>query len=125
MISTPFVIDEQNAAVESSPEERCQWRTLTSADRAPSRGLTSGVAEIEPGGGLALHRHAPHEVYYILDGHGVVTLGDQEHVVGPGAAVYIPGDTPHAFRNAGTTLLRFFWVFPTDSYGDVEYVMLD
>jgi mannose-6-phosphate isomerase-like protein (cupin superfamily) len=86
--------------------------------------LTSGVAEIELGGALVLHRHAPPEVYYILDGTRVVTLGEEARDVGPGAPVFIPGDTVHGFKNTGKSVLRFFYVFPVDSYCDVEYIML-
>ena len=63
------------------------WRTLTSADRTPTRALTTGVCEIAPGGELLLHRHAPLELYYFLEGTGVVTLGATERAVKPGSTV--------------------------------------
>jgi mannose-6-phosphate isomerase-like protein (cupin superfamily) len=125
MTPSPFVVEEMSVEVEHSRREGVSWRTLTSADRTPSDALTSGICEIQPGGTLALHRHAPAEVYYILDGTGIVTLSEHGRAVGPGATIFIPGGTPHAFRNTGRSVLRFFYVFPVDSYGDVEYVMLD
>jgi quercetin dioxygenase-like cupin family protein len=124
MPNRPFVIEDSSVELESDPADGISWRTLTSADRRPSAELTSGVAYIEPGGMLPLHRHSQTEIYYVIEGQGEVTLDGEQQAVGPGAMVYIPGDTPHAFRNAGTATLRFFYVFPTDSYTDVEYVML-
>jgi hypothetical protein len=41
-----------------------------------------------------------HEGFYILDGEITYTIGpdDQQIVAGPGAAIWIPPATPHAFR---------------------------
>jgi len=124
MPGTPFVIEERSAEVESGEDRGVTWRTLTSADRTPTAELTTGVCEIEPGCELPLHRHPPLELYYFLEGAGVVTLGAVEHPVRPGSTISIPGDTPHAIRNTGSTPLKLFYVFPVASFGDVEYTML-
>lgn len=126
MASQPFVVAEHSVPVERDYDDdpRVTWRTLTSADRTPTRQLTSGVCEIEPGGMLGLHRHPPLELYYFLEGTGVVTLGAQDVPVSAGVTISIPGNTPHAIRNTGATPLRLFYVFPVDSYADVTYTML-
>jgi oxalate decarboxylase/phosphoglucose isomerase-like protein (cupin superfamily) len=36
-------------------------------------------------------------------------------------AVFIPGDAEHGIRNSGAIVLRFVYVFPTNSFADVEY----
>ena len=127
MSSQPFVVEEQSVPLERDYENdpRVTWRTLTSSDRTPTRELTSGVCEIEPGGVLGLHRHPPLELYYFLAGSGVVTLGAEDHPVSAGVTISIPGNTPHSIRNTGSTPLRLFYVFPVDSYSDVRYTMLD
>lgn len=110
------------------PEETWEgivtWRTLVSADRTPSAGLTVGVAEIAPGASDdgARHFHADHEVYYVVAGTGVVHLDGQEHPVEAGSVVFIPGGTPHFARNTGDETLRLLYTFPTDRYDDVAYV---
>lgn len=101
---------------------RVRWRTLFSGDLTPTEGLTAGVAEIEPGDALKVHRHLPAELYYILAGAGVVTIGEEAWVAPAGTAVYIPGNALHGIRNEGDTLLRFFYAFAVDSFADVEYV---
>lgn len=121
----PMVIEERSVEIESGDDRGVTWRTLTSADRMPTRQLTSGVCEIAPDGELALHRHPPLELYYFLEGSGTVTLGSVDHAVQKGSTVYIPGDTPHRIRNNGTEPLRLFYVFPVDSFSEVEYTMLD
>jgi quercetin dioxygenase-like cupin family protein len=125
MLPQPVVVEEGKVEVERGEERGVTWRTLTSADRTRTWGLTTGVCEIEPGGELGLHTHPPLEVYYFLEGTGVVTLGSQDHAVRPGSTVYIPGGLPHRIYNDGTTRLKLFYVFPVDSYSTVEYTMLD
>jgi mannose-6-phosphate isomerase-like protein (cupin superfamily) len=125
MTSQPVVVEELSVGIESGDDPGVTWRTLTSGDRTPTQALTTGVCEIAPGGELLYHRHAPLELYYFLEGTGVVTLGASERAVQPGSTVYIPGDTPHGIRNTGTVPLKLFYVFPVDSFGEVEYVMLD
>ncbi len=125
MESRPVVIEENSVEIETGEDRGVAWRTLTSADRMPTRELTSGVCEIVPGGELALHCHPPLELYYFLEGTGVVTLGRTDHAVRAGSTIYIPGGTPHRIQNNGTTLLKLFYVFPVDSFSEVEYTMLD
>jgi quercetin dioxygenase-like cupin family protein len=125
MGSQPFVIEEASVAVESGEDRGVTWRTLTSADRMRTQALTSGVCEVEPGCELPLHTHPPLEVYYFLEGTGVVTLGTRHHPVQKGSTVYIPGGTPHRIANTGSSVLKLFYVFPIDSYSQVEYTMLE
>jgi mannose-6-phosphate isomerase-like protein (cupin superfamily) len=61
-----------------------------------------------PGGGPpVMHRHAPGEVYYVLDGQFTFYVGDPGGVVrritaGSGDVVPLVGMTPHTVRNEGT-----------------------
>ena len=79
-----------------------QWRTLLSADRTPTEALTMGVAELAPGTAHdpPPHRHAQPEAYYVLEGEGVVTISGEEHRVGAGSAVFIPGGAVHCVLNS-------------------------
>ena len=98
------------------------WWTLVSGDRRPSAHLTAGVCEIVPGvDGLERHRHRPAEVYHFLSGSAVVTIGDEDHLAGPGTTRYIPGYEWHAIRPVGDQPVRLFYCFPTDSFADVMY----
>ena len=108
-------------AVESGDDVGVTWRTLTSADRTATCMLTSGVCEIVPGGVLDLHRDAPLELYYFLEGTGIVTLGESERGVGPGTAIWISGNTPHGIRNDSASLLKRLYGFPVDAFSNVEY----
>jgi len=102
---------------------RVRWRTLLSADRTPTVSLTVGIAEIEPGEATEFrpHQHAQPEVYYILSGHGVVRIAHREYPVRPGSAIFVPGDALHGALNTGSELLRLLYVFPADSFDQIEY----
>jgi len=84
--------------------------------------FTGGVAELEAGGWLGLHRHEPSEVYYVLSGEGTVSVDGRQHQVQPGCAVHIPGGSEHGIRNTGSDRLRFFYVFAVASFDEIEYV---
>ncbi len=60
-----------------------------------------------PGGGPPPHFHvAEDEWWYVLDGQAEFLEGGKWTAVGPGGAVFMPANTTHTFRNAGTTPLR-------------------
>jgi quercetin dioxygenase-like cupin family protein len=87
-----------------------RW-VISEEDRAPN--FYMRVFEIAPGGFSPLHRHAwEHEVYF-LTGEGEVVSEDGSKTVGPGTAVFVPGDELHQFKNRGEQLLRFICVIPS------------
>ena len=112
---------ESRADPELRAKSPTRWRLLVGAEQTPSRGLTVGVAEIPPGGSLILHHHAPEEVYYFLEGEGRTEIDDLSTPVGPGTTLFIPPNAKHRTTNTGTIPLRFVWIFPTDSFQEIEY----
>lgn len=97
-----------------------RWRTLFCADRTPTAGVVMGVAEFAPGGTLLPHRHAPAEVYFGLAGQAVVTVDGVAQPMGPGTALFVPGDAEHG-TVAGPDGFRLLYVFPLDRFSQVEY----
>jgi len=108
---------------EGSGSAAVRWRTLLSADRTPSEALTMGIAEIEPGDARDLrpHRHLHPEAYYVVAGTGIVTISGKTVPIRAGSAIFIPGSEIHGALNTGAEMLRILYVFPTDSFEQVEY----
>jgi quercetin dioxygenase-like cupin family protein len=79
--------------------------------------ITLIVEVIAPGDRIPLHTHPINEVIAILEGTPEVTLGENTREVGPGAIVFIPADTPHGTRNAGTSPVRLHAMFPSEEIG--------
>ena len=117
-----FVVHETECPVEGPEPERVQWRTLMSGDRTPSEALTLGVAELPPGAPAAPpHQHAQPEAYYVLAGEGSVEIDGAVHPLRPGSAVFLPGNARHVAWNTGDETLRILYVFPSDSFSEVQY----
>lgn len=123
LAAMPVVANADHAPLEGGEDPAfgtLRWRTLFSADRTATSGMTMGVAEFGPGGTLLPHRHGPAEIYYGLSGRGTVTVDGVAHDLTPGVALFIPAEAEHG-TVAGDAGLRFLYVFPRDSFAEVEY----
>jgi len=69
-------------------------------------GVSLMLAELQPGEGPALHRHAYDEAFTIAEGRAAFTIDGAVVEAGPGQVVLVPAGVPHAFVNAGTEVLR-------------------
>ena len=99
------------------------WQTLISGDRTPTSRLTLGIAELPAGAGHhdPSHRHEPPEVYFILDGEGLVEIDGTATPIAAQTVVFVPSMAAHRVVNTGSTPLRLLYGFPIDSFGDVVY----
>jgi quercetin dioxygenase-like cupin family protein len=76
-----------------------------------------------PGGGPpALHRHAPTEVYRVLEGEFAFYLGDERTIARAGAVVHIAGGREHTIRNESSRPARAYVTF-LDGAEDMEGFM--
>ncbi|KPI39156.1 uncharacterized protein AB675_4640 [Cyphellophora attinorum] len=100
------------------------WKTLISSPKTSTESLTVGIATCPPKrGSLPRHRHAQAECYHIISGKGVVVIDGEEHSVGAGSVVYIPGLAGHSVRNEHPVEeLKWFYVFNANSFADIKYV---
>lgn len=90
---------------------RPEWITsylLASPRTCGAEFLTSPLAVLQPGGEQRIHSHRPEQVYFILEGSGLMTVGDETQRVGPGDCVFIPSAQPHGLKNDGRVTLRYF-----------------
>ena len=56
-------------------------------------------ASLEPGKTIETHIDPYEEIYYILEGEGVMTVGDDERRVKKGDAIWIPVGKKHSLVN--------------------------
>jgi quercetin dioxygenase-like cupin family protein len=57
------------------------------------------MEEVEPMADTPLHVHSREdELFYIVEGEHIITLGEREHRLGPGEAIFCPRGIPHAQR---------------------------
>ena len=94
---------------------------LASPRTANAEHLTTTLAVIQPGGEQRIHSHGPEQVYFILEGSGLMTVGGETQRVGPGDCVFIPSCQPHGLKNDGQATLRYFSAAaPTYEPGHLE-----
>ena len=98
-----------------------RWKFLIDSDYTKSSGLSLGFAEIDPGGDLILHYHSPDEIYVVTDGVGTLNKSGELEQIKKGDVVFINGNEKHGLKNNGKEVLKFYWIFPTDSFSEVEY----
>ncbi len=82
------------------------------------------LAEATVKRGQQTHLHQHHyseELYYIMNGKGLMKLGDDQFEVTAGDTVCIPPGTPHCIKNIGTDALRILCMCsPAYSHNDTE-----
>ena len=81
---------------------------LASPRTSSAEYLTTTLAVIQPGGEQRIHCHLPEQVYFILEGRGLMTVAGETQRVGPGDCVFIPSGQPHGLKNDGDITLRYF-----------------
>lgn len=73
---------------------------------------------LEPGQALKKHITPVDVVFYVLEGRGVVEIGDEKQEVGPDTLIDSPARIPHCWYNESEAVLRFLVVKvprPTES----------
>lgn len=99
------------------------FKTLLSSSRTPTNALTAGIAVCAKGGGsLNAHSHPQAEMYFFLEGEGVIELDGVQSAVSQGSMIYIPGNAQHSVVNhSEVSDLRWLYVYATDDFSDIQY----
>ena len=68
-----------------------------------------------PGQAQAAHDHADQDkFYFVLEGEGVFTVGEETRTAGPGLAVWAPAGVEHGVANRGMRrLVRLVGIAPS------------
>ncbi|HIE09412.1 MAG TPA: cupin domain-containing protein [Armatimonadetes bacterium] len=86
-------------------------REIASPRNSSLKNTSLAEATVPPGMRTKRHYHkASEEVYYILEGRGVMWLEGEEREVGPGDAVVIPPGRSHQIFNPGPGDLVFLCI---------------
>jgi mannose-6-phosphate isomerase-like protein (cupin superfamily) len=114
-----IIINRQRAAIIKTPHgseiRPLIDRTTTSIERC------SLAEEVLPvGAKVGRHYHLEtEEVYYIVQGAGRMTVGDEVKEVAAGDAIFIPRGAAHQLENTGQTAMTILLVCgPAYSYED-------
>lgn len=83
-------------------------RELLAHRNSAIRNQSLAEARLPIGGATTPHHHeVTEEIYYILEGAGLMTIEGEQRVVQPGDAIAIPPGAIHTILNNGECVLKF------------------
>jgi quercetin dioxygenase-like cupin family protein len=83
-------------------------KALVGPENSGSRRMDFRISRYAPNAYVQEHTHKVQEqVYYVLEGEGLLTLGKEKHLMRPHHYVYVPPGVPHSFTNTGLAGLVF------------------
>jgi mannose-6-phosphate isomerase-like protein (cupin superfamily) len=84
-------------------------KVLVSDKTAGARDLDFRISSYEPAAHVQCHVHeAKQQIYYFLEGEGLLEFGDKKQIVRPKSFIFIPPGVPHGLHNTGVGNLVFF-----------------
>ncbi|MCH8012423.1 MAG: cupin domain-containing protein [Candidatus Marinimicrobia bacterium] len=101
-----IILNKANAPRYVRPEDITSY--LLTSKLTGSEHLTTTLVEISSGGMQRIHNHVPEQIYYILEGSGLMTVGNETARVEPGDCIFIPSQALHGLKNKGEITLRYF-----------------
>ncbi len=101
-----------------------QIRELLNAGNSELKNGSLAEATLAPGQCTAPHFHPrAEEIYFVLEGAGLMTIEGETRKIGPGDAVAILNGHKHQICNQGVEILRFLCVCaPAYSHDDTVLV---
>ena len=95
-------------------------KALAAPENTGTRRVDFRISRYAPAAYVAEHVHKVQEqVYYVLEGEGVLTLDDERHLMRAHDYVYVPPGIRHSFTNTGVAGLVFL-VIPTPAEDEEE-----
>jgi len=83
-------------------------KALVGPENSGSAQVDFRISRYAPNAYVAEHVHQVQEqVYYVLEGEGVLTLNEEQHLMRPHDYVYVPPGVRHSFTNTGLAGLVF------------------
>jgi quercetin dioxygenase-like cupin family protein len=95
-------------------------KALAAPENTGSSRIDFRISRYAPAAYVGEHVHKVQEqIYYVLEGEGILTLNDKRHLMRPHDYVYVPPGIRHSFTNTGTAGLVFL-VITTPASDDEE-----
>lgn len=107
--SHPMKVHVESFAADGSLRAEDGWidmnvKFLITDDSVGSQQTVFGITIFPPGAKHDIHRHPnAEETEYIVEGHGVARVGEDDVAMGPGDIVFVPANEYHGFYNSSDT----------------------
>jgi len=101
-----MIVRNLESAVPFTTKDSSTIRSILDRSNAPVANQSLAEAQLPEGAATERHYHrVSEEFYFILEGSGEMTVGEETATVGPGDAILIPPGARHTIR--ARTTLRF------------------
>ncbi len=87
-------------------------RRLVDKSAGDVKNYTMRLFEMLPGSVIPEHEHPREHEIFILEGEGIITIGDKEYHVKKGYVLFIPENVKHGYKNTGEDTMKFICVIP-------------
>ena len=105
-----LIINRKDSKILHTPHGS-QIRPLMDRTTSPITQCSLAEETLPPGKSVTPHHHEVlEEIYYILSGSGVMTIGDESQAVRAGDAIYIPKHHVHTLTNTGDEEMKILLV---------------
>ncbi|VAW67140.1 hypothetical protein MNBD_GAMMA08-1625 [hydrothermal vent metagenome] len=105
-------------------QDGSEIRELMHPDSQGNKLQSLAEAIIKPDETTLLHKHIKsEEIYYILQGEGIMKRGEKNLLVKTGDSICIPPSTPHCIKNTGNKNLKILCCC-SPAYAHSDTVML-
>jgi quercetin dioxygenase-like cupin family protein len=86
-------------------------KALVGPENSGSSLIDFRISRYAPNAYVEEHAHKVQEqIYYVLEGEGMLTVGKEKHLMRPHDYVYLPPGVPHSITNTGLSGLVFLVV---------------
>lgn len=97
-----------NRVAAFTTKDGSEIRELLAHRNSSIRNQTLAEAKLPAGAATAPHHHVKtEEIYYVLEGHALMRVGEESREVGAGDAIAIPPGAVHQITNTGDGALKF------------------
>lgn len=76
--------------------------------------LSMGVYVLKAGAVDPQEPHTEDEVYYILEGRGMLRVGPEDHAFRPGSLLFVPASAEHRFHDLQQELVALVFFAPAE-----------
>ncbi len=102
-------VELESVYADGAEGAKIRW-LIAQKDGAPNFAMR--MFEVEPNGHTPFHSHDWEHELYVLDGEGVLQTERGDLPFQTNDVMYVDPNMMHAFKNTGTTMLKFLCIIP-------------
>jgi mannose-6-phosphate isomerase-like protein (cupin superfamily) len=106
-----MIITNRHRAAVIKTRHGSELRPLVDRTTSAITGCSLAEEVLLPGQAVTPHHHREiEEIYYLVEGRGVMTVGDEQQEVAAGDAIYVPRGHRHTLANTGSEPIKLLVV---------------